>query len=152
MAINPFAPPPDRDAYATIRGFVYQVDLTILRWLDLPAGSALELEAGEDIDQVAAALGAQAFSLERVLEQVKHRDKALTLRNKSALEAVTNALEHRATNQGHTLHIRFSTNTRPGQEEPIEAGKPLPMPMITLWEKLHRGEDLGFPLSDGFSS
>jgi hypothetical protein len=33
----------DRDAWPTIRGFVYQVDLTIQRWLSLSDNEYLEL-------------------------------------------------------------------------------------------------------------
>ena len=40
----------ERDAWATIRGYVYQVDLTIQRWLELEPGFELELERGEDVD------------------------------------------------------------------------------------------------------
>ena len=42
----------NRDAWSTIRGFVYQVDLTILRWLHLKDNEILELEKGEDIDVI----------------------------------------------------------------------------------------------------
>jgi hypothetical protein len=42
----------DRDGYATIAGFVLQVDLTLLRWLNLDDSETLELECGEDIDAV----------------------------------------------------------------------------------------------------
>ena len=40
----------DRDAWPTIRGFVYQIELTIDRWLRLDQDHDLELEAGEDIE------------------------------------------------------------------------------------------------------
>ena len=42
----------NRDAWSTIRGFVYQVDNTILRWIDLQKNEILELEKGEDVDIV----------------------------------------------------------------------------------------------------
>jgi hypothetical protein len=38
----------DRDAWPAIRGFVYQVDASILRWLELGVDEAIELECGED--------------------------------------------------------------------------------------------------------
>jgi hypothetical protein len=67
-----------RDAWATIRGYVYQVDLTILRWLSLTEGQQLELERGEDIDTVSKNLTemfkATPDEQQRLLEQVKHRD------------------------------------------------------------------------------
>jgi hypothetical protein len=43
---------PGNDAFATIAGFVFQVNVTIQHWLKLGAGEYLELEAGEDIDLV----------------------------------------------------------------------------------------------------
>ena len=55
------APKPDRDAYATISGFVCQADLTILRWLNLQPGQALELESGEDIDLYSKRPGFEGF-------------------------------------------------------------------------------------------
>ena len=58
--MHPMAPRArNRDAHATFAGFVFQVNVTILDWLELLPGQHLELEAGEDIDliQEAAALG-----------------------------------------------------------------------------------------------
>src|SRR3954465_1950514 len=101
--MNPFAPRPGRDAYAAIRGFVYQADLTILRWLVLQLGQALELESGEDIDLVADALNTNPFPIDRILEQVKHRETNVTLRSVEVLEAISNAIEHRQQNVGHEL-------------------------------------------------
>ncbi len=43
---------PARDASPTIAGFVYQVTVTIQRWLTLSDNEHLEPEAGEDIDIV----------------------------------------------------------------------------------------------------
>jgi len=73
-----------RDAWSSIRGFVYQVDLTILSWIDLGEDSILELESGEDIDKIA-----NNFNNEEVLRelwQVKHRDSNLTLRSSGVFE------------------------------------------------------------------
>ena len=39
----------DRDAWATIRGFGYQIALTVERWLMLSSTDVLEIERGEDI-------------------------------------------------------------------------------------------------------
>ena len=47
---------PNRDASAAIRGYGYQIDHTIMRWLDLRDSEILELECGEDIDLVAPLL------------------------------------------------------------------------------------------------
>jgi hypothetical protein len=41
----------NRDAWSTLRGFVYQVDTTIIRWIELNDNQILELEKGEDIER-----------------------------------------------------------------------------------------------------
>jgi post-segregation antitoxin (ccd killing protein) len=71
-----------------------QVNVTILRWLQLLPGQHLELEAGEDIDliQDAAAKGLDGAQL---FEQVKRlRRKRLTLWSADALEAIANFCQH----------------------------------------------------------
>ena len=72
-------PPSTRDAWNTIRGYVYQVDLTIQRWLDLQPGQILELERGEDIDIVDLVSHSPTATPEersRLSEQVTHRDNS----------------------------------------------------------------------------
>src|SRR5579885_671305 len=143
--MGPFAPRPGNDAYSTIRGFVYQVDLTIFRWLDLTPGQELELESGEDIDLVADALNTNPFPLERLLEQVKHRESNITLRSPSVLEAIANAIGHRAENPGHELTLRYSTNARIGREHSLPPSARPGMGLLEVWERLRRGEDTGLP-------
>lgn len=57
-----------RDAGAAVAGYYYQILTTILRWLELQSGSVLEIECGEDIDQVK--LGLEGQDQSRILEQV----------------------------------------------------------------------------------
>ncbi|WP_166246125.1 FxSxx-COOH system tetratricopeptide repeat protein [Paenibacillus turpanensis] len=99
----------DRDAWATIRGFVYQVDMTIIRWLDLDADEKLELERGEDIDFVGGEF--------RSLEQIKVRENKITLRSKEANEAMASFYEHRVANPTQKLVFRFVTNALVGKEK-----------------------------------
>ena len=126
----------DRDAWATIRGFVYQVDVTIDRWLNLQPGQVLELERGEDIDVVSKAIEAADHYIQRILEQVKHRVSSLTLRSPEAIEALVNFFVHRQTNPGAVLYFRFVTNAACTQERP----SPLPnhLPGIEAWERLRQ--------------
>lgn len=58
-----FQPPRDRDAWATIRGYLYQIDCTIDRWLHLGTQQCLELVRGEDIDFVGQLLSAETGTL-----------------------------------------------------------------------------------------
>ena len=129
----------NRDAWNVIRGFVYQVDLTILRWFELPAGgAALELERGEDIDLAPGVLDGIASPDERLLEQIKHVEGSrLTLRSARAVEAIANAIEHRRDNAGLRIAFRFSTNALPG----VEVLSPLrPRAGVAVWEAVRRGE------------
>jgi hypothetical protein len=84
----------DRDAWAVIRGFVFQVTQTVLQWIQLGPQDALELERGEDIDLCCNALSAGPEAQQaRVLEQLKHRDGRVTLRTSAVAEFLANVLE-----------------------------------------------------------
>lgn len=104
-----FKPLPGRDAYAAIRGFVYQVQRTILAWLALPPDAALLCEAGEDIDHLRGVLSGDGT---RLLEQVKFREERLSLHSPEILEALGNFLIARERNPHHDLRFRLFTNAK----------------------------------------
>ena len=106
----------DRDAWATIRGFVFQVDTTILRWLDLKESQLLELERGEDIDLIFRAFSASGEDCDRFLEQLKRRDANITLRDTEVVEALASFYEHKTTNPSANLRFRFLTTAGIGLE------------------------------------
>jgi hypothetical protein len=108
----------DRDAFGSIRGFVYQVALTIERWIGLPAAAALELERGEDIDICHAAVGVPEDEARRTLEQVKRLEGSVTLRSPDVIEFLAGAHEHRTSNPDLGLVFRFVTTARMGTERP----------------------------------
>jgi hypothetical protein len=80
-----FIPMPGRDAYATFAAYLYQVNVTILRWLNLGPDTALELEAGEDIDTVRMGSDGRHLDVDRVFEQLKQLAGSLTLRSGDTL-------------------------------------------------------------------
>ena len=83
-----------RDARASIRGYVYQIDLTIERWLALDENEVLELECGEDIDIVSRAIQASdETERDRLLNQVKSRERRISLRSPEAIEALASFSE-----------------------------------------------------------
>src|ERR1017187_10027101 len=86
-----------RDATVVIRGFVYQVNTTILKWIELEPDQWLELEAGEDIDALQKAVANQD-QFDRLFEAVKCRERNLTLRSPEALSALACFQEHRQSN------------------------------------------------------
>ncbi len=137
-ASRAFQPARNQDACATIRGFHYQVDHTILRWLALGPDEHLELECGEDIDIVVSAMAeSDDNDFDRRLEQVKLRATKLTLRSSEALEALSNAVGHHLENPLSRLQFCFTTNALVTRERP----SPFPGKMfgIELWNQIRVG-------------
>ena len=133
--MSTFNSPRNRDAWATIRGYVYQVDMTIVRWLSLMGDDLLELECGEDIDVITRGLHAgTADEAKRLLEQVKHRERNITLRSSESIVGIANAFETLALNPDISLHFRFTTNSRFGRERGFPELKR--KPAIEVWEEL----------------
>lgn len=132
----------NRDASASIAGFVYQIELTILRWLDLQTGQALDLERGEDIDNLSSRLSSGLSGVitifERTNEQVKLRKAPITLASEAAREAVANFHKQRTENNEWDLYFRFTTTARPTYEQKNRF--PGSTPAILRWEALRRGE------------
>lgn len=106
----------NRDAWSTIRGFVYQVDLTILRWLHLKDNEILELEKGEDIDVITKDF--QEKEISRELGQVKYRDSKISLNQELTLEVLFNFFVHKQNNPTEIFFFRFITNAKYTVERP----------------------------------
>ena len=126
-----------RDAYAVIRGFVYQVNRTMSAWLDLDDNTFIYCECGEDIDYVQQHLLEQSFEEERLVEQVKHRDKKLSLRSKEILEAIANYINHKKNNPKYRIKFRFFTNTLPAREKGVTF--PRGLSGLEAWEQIREG-------------
>src|SRR5437016_8689755 len=131
-----FVTNPRRDASATIAGFVFQVNITILRWLELRDDEHLELECGEDIDTVQDGSNAGSAAEMRVLDQIKARSgRSVTLRSEEALEALSNFCSHRVANPTSKLKFRYITTANCG----VEQGWDRPESGIETWSGLRRG-------------
>lgn len=131
----PFLPLPGRDAAAVIRGFLYQIQLTVLRWITLEQNAELELECGEDIDIVRKAL--EVNKSERTVEQVKYRSRPLSLRSPALLTALVNFYLSRQNNPQIRLSFRFITNCSPALERTGRADHTVPA--IQLWNGIADG-------------
>jgi len=127
----------NRDAYFVIRGFRYQIDLTIQRWLTLRDDQLLLLEFGEDIDIVSRAVTGPSEETIRELEQIKYRERNITLRSPDVISSLANAIEHRVTNPGHRIIHRFCTNAQIGVERPSPFEDL--RPAISVWRELQNG-------------
>jgi hypothetical protein len=110
----------NRDAWPVIRGYLYQIQHTVERWLTLSEDEVLELEAGEDIDVVTRGYPVGETDLQeigRVLSQIKHRKAALTLKSADATTALANFVEHRRANPPPHLFFLYLTNASTGREK-----------------------------------
>ena len=131
-----FASNPSRDAGPTIAGFFFQVNVSILRWLDLRPLQHIELESGEDIDTVDGAEDENAAE-KRLLEQLKIRSsRSLTLRSVEALEAVANYCTHTHLNPGTQLLFRYLTTATIGYETDWGGTQAA----IATWQAIRQGE------------
>lgn len=136
--MSDFKPTRKNDAWATIRGFVYQVDVTIDRWLELKSNEILELERGEDIDKIQQAVDtANPDNSTELLEQVKVREANLTLRSTSALSALALFYEHTVNNKTLNLKFRYLTNARIVKERSLPAVK---VPILSAWQGIWKGD------------
>ncbi len=112
---NNFSYDKNRDAYATINGFVYQVNLSIYEWITISDNEYLALEAGEDIDKII--LDIQNDTLVRELGQAKYRGNNITINTNSFLESIFNFYNHKKENPSIKLIFRFITNAEFGLEK-----------------------------------
>lgn len=131
--MSTFLPGREQDASATIRGFKYQIQVTVRRWLNLPPDDTLYLECGEDIDR--AARSPNAASAERELEQIKARGRNITIRTADVLQALANFASHISANPGMSLRFRFTTTAVPGRERGLSTLPP-GLKALEVWKDL----------------
>ena len=112
-----------RDAGPTIAGFFYQVNMSILRWIDLEPSQRIELECGEDVDTVES--DGENGAEKRLLEQLKLRSgRSLTLRSVEALQALANRCVHVERNPNTQLLFRYLTTAAIGEETDWTGAEP----------------------------
>jgi hypothetical protein len=120
---------PGRDAHASIRGYMYQVQQTILTWLELRDGQELILERGEDFDLIDPERGDLTFF------QAKDHSKPFRLSNSSAREMLENAFESLALNRKTGKHLTFEYVSNAAAAR--ERGLPKQFSSgLALWKKL----------------
>lgn len=137
------------DAWAAIRGFVYQVDLSIGEWLNLTDNQHLKLECTEDIDIIESINQSNNNRQEfKQAIQVKYREKKshsgyrensdIKLYTNSLLIAILNFWELKKIYKGE-LKLRYTTNAVPVLEAKYK-NEELYMPGIEIWNKLYDNE------------
>jgi len=115
---------PRRDAWFAIRGFYYQIQTTVQRWIHLAPRDVLQCESAEDIEVLRNAFVDGELRVERVLEQVKVRE-TLTLRSEAVISTIARYFESATTSTPPTL-FRFITTAAPGRERGLQFPRSLP--------------------------
>jgi len=131
-----FIPNENRDATNVVGGFLYQIQLTVLRWLDLTDGTVLICECGEDIDHVRTSSD-EPFQVSRVLEQVKRTSQNITFKHANAISALAHFLDAIYKNPDQNLRYQFSTTSSIGREQ--NSNFPDGQSGIDTWNKISDG-------------
>jgi len=100
-----------RSAHATIRGYLYQTCLGVLRWLDLQPNEILLCEGDEDLDRFLLGGGS-------VSEQVKAYSGKLGLSDQAVLDSLRGFLQSYVTlgGQGQDRRFIFTTTAQPSRQ------------------------------------
>ena len=137
---KPFRDPhPERSAVPSFRGYAYQAYQTIRAWLKCADNEQILCEFGEDIAVVRRDAAGKISVVE--LDQIKHRQGAITLRSEAVAMAIESLLSHKRANPSLTLTLRVSTISDRGKEQGVDwrhadCG-------LDLWDRIR--SDLGVP-------
>lgn len=126
----------NRDAWYVIRGFVYQVDLIILKWILLNPNQILELERGEDVDTITK-IGDEEIL--RKLGQIKHKELDISLNDVAVIDILLNYFLHITVNPDSNLLFNFITNANYKHERPAIFGDGTKG--IQAWIHLHNAKE-----------
>jgi len=128
-----------RDAWATVRGFSYQIKTTVLRWLELSGNTVLLCECGEDISRIREYLDSvtKVKEVEQLLEQVKHRQRAVTLASPEVIETLASLHAARQGRSDRIVLLRYTTNAPIGRERRPSFGEG--MRGIEAWQRSASG-------------
>lgn len=120
---------PNRDATASIRGYVYQIYQSVLAWMLLGEDDVLILEGAEDFDIQAGP--------SVVTTQVKREARNVTLRSGAVVDAIQNFWTHQQSNDGFRVAFRFLTTADAGCEQGVPFGTG--MPGLEYWRAAAQG-------------
>jgi len=124
---------PERAAHATIRGFLYQTCLGVLRWLELTPEEVLLCEGDEDLDRLIRGGGG-------ISEQVKAYSGGLGLADRAVSDSLRNfflayvALRRR---RGENRRFRFITTARQKRQRGGDR-----LDVLREWQEGERGAEL----------
>jgi tetratricopeptide (TPR) repeat protein len=119
---------PRRSAHATLRGYLYQACLGVVRWLDLADGEALLCEGDEDLDRLLRGSG--------VSEQVKAYSGRLGIADQAVVDSLRQFLRSYVVLKKRGETRRFLFTTTAGQRRSRKGG--LDFDLLAAWQKGNR--------------
>lgn len=108
-SIPDFKTDADRDATASIRGYVYQIYQSVYAWMQLKDNELLVLEGAEDFDV--------HDRLSVVTTQIKDVASNITLRSAAVIDTLNNYWTNKERNPDYDIVLRFLTTSEAGQEQ-----------------------------------
>lgn len=122
-----------RSAHATIRGYLYQTCLGVLRWLDLQPNESLLCEGDQDLDHF-------LLNGRLVSEQVKAYSGGLSLSHKAVLDSLRSFLQSYVTlrRRGETRSFIFTTTAHPSRQR----GTGLDFDLLEQWRSGNRSPEV----------
>ena len=129
---------PKRAAHATLRGYLYQACLGVVRWLDLGQDEALLCEGDEDLDRLISGAGG-------VSEQVKAYSGGLGIADRAVVESLRQFLRSYVTLRRRGETRRFLFTTTAFQTRSRKGG--LDFDLLAKWQEGDRSETTCSPFS-----
>ena len=119
-----------RQAHASLKGYLYQIWHSVHAWLDLADDDILYLEGAEDFDILSEDT--------TTATQVKHTRRKITLRSPEVIDAINHYWELQTNNLDRRVKFRFLTRSKIG----IEQGNPFGKDKqgLALWQRCSGNE------------
>jgi hypothetical protein len=130
----------NRQAIASLRGYVYQIHQTLSAWIALGKEDQLYVEVAEDF----ATIVREPERLNEVLTATQIKDTresgSVTLNSSDVLEAIEHLFELQNANPGRVVRLTFLTTSSIGKErkQPLPSGRS----GIALWQRANSDIDI----------
>ncbi|NYH24235.1 hypothetical protein [Paraburkholderia bryophila] len=127
-----------RQASASLRGYIYQLHLSLAAWIRLESDGELHLEVAEDY----AELLSSPDRLEQILHATQAKEtsesKSVTLNSADVLKTIESLFSLQEANPGRRVRVTFLTTSPIGKEnkEPLPCG----IPALEFWQRLASGD------------
>src|SRR5450830_325893 len=106
-----------RQAIASLRGYIYQLHVSVAAWIRLPSDGELLLEVAEDYAELLANPENEQQILNAVQVKETRESGSVTLNSEDVLKAIATLFSLQETNPGQSVFLTFLTTSPIGQEQ-----------------------------------